>query len=246
MTQELSEVNDYESLRQWLNEHCKARHTCWHDYGPADYAVYLADPVKILLIGAESYDYGGCESIPPNEYLRWIEKGDKTPRYSSVFVAVIREYIEFLLKRNQIPQFDRSRWCGYYRNHNLLKDRMCGTIYMNARVTSNDTGSSREDRESIMSDVREFAAYRKRFIDILRPRILICAGVSAKCSLFTDGGAFPVSAWRQEDAVFVLENYVLVNTPHLSRPTAFRGYENLHKIAVQGAKMYVGKYCSDI
>ena len=95
-----------------------------------------------------------------------------------------------------------------------------------------------------MSDVKEFASYRKRFIEILKPRIVICAGASARDSLFIDEGAFPRSTLR-EDSVFLIDNYVLVRTPHLSRPNGFGGYEALHKIGLQCANMYVGKVWLD-
>jgi hypothetical protein len=170
VNKELSEQNDYWSLQQWLDEHCEeVKHTCWHNYGPADFLKYQSDSVKILLMSAESVDYEGCQKIPPDEYIRWIKDNQWTPRNGSVFVTVIREYIALLLDNKSIPQFDHSRLSECYQDVDLLIEKMRGTIYMNARITSNGTGSSREDKGRISSDVKEFAPYRKRFIQVLKP-----------------------------------------------------------------------------
>ena len=243
MNMKLSELKCYPSLRQWLKEYCEEeKFICWHDYGPAEYSLYDSDPVKILLMNAESGGYEGCQNTPPNEYLKWIRKQPPipTPRNGAVFVTLIREYIALLLANKPIPPFGRSRWveCRECRKDvdRLIKN-MSGTIYMNASVTSNPNESSREDKARIRSDIRKFALYRKRFVEILKPRIVICAGLSAGDSLFIDGGAFPTSSLRK-DSVFLIDNCVLVVMPHLSRPQLFHGYKGLHNIGLRCANLY--------
>lgn len=242
MNIDLSQLNDYASLQEWLDGHCGAKYDGWHNYGPADEKTYQSDPVTILLMGAESVGYEGCPKTPPDEYIKWIEGNEWTTRNGSVFVAAIREYIALLLRNKSVPQFDRSRFAQYYQNFALLVEKMRGTIYMNARVTSNGTGSRREDKGPISSDVKEFASYRRRFIEVLRPRIVICAGASARDSLFIDGGAFPRSALRKE-RVFPVDNCILVMTRHLAR---FGGYMVMHEIALECASMYAAKDWSNI
>ena len=242
MNTDLSEVNDYWSLQDWLDDYCQeAKHDGWHNYGPADLPTYLSDPVRILLMGAESGGYEWCPKTPPDEYIKWIRGNEWTPRNGSVFVAVIREYIALLLGEKPVPQFDRSRFAQYYQDVDLLVEKMRGTIYMNARVTSNDSRSSREDKGGIWSDINEFAPYRRQFIQVLRPRIVICAGASARESLFIDGGAFPSTALRKE-RVFPVDNCIVVMARHLSR---FGGYRIMHEIAFECASMYAAKDWSD-
>ncbi len=241
MNSELPSVSDYTSLQHWLNEYCENKpHPCWHNYGPADFSLYQSDPVKILLVGAESGGYDKCENVPPEEYLRWIRDGHKTPRYSSVFIAMIRDYIALLAENKAIPPFQYNQWSRYYQDYELLIERMRATIYTNARITSNGTGSSIEDKARVLSDVVEFAPYRKRFVEILDPRIVICAGDSAAHALFIDGGAFQTASLRDEP-VFVLDNHICVMTSHLSRPNGFGGYAALHQTALQCATFYSEK-----
>lgn len=237
---DLDELNDYHELQQWLSEYCEAaRHPGWHNYGPSELKLYQADPVKILLVGAESYGYSGNKNVPPNEYLCWIRDRHRTPHYSSVFIAFIREYIELLKSSKPIPPYKYAQWRKYYYDDNLLIERMKPTIYTNARITSNGTGSTNEDKQRILSDVKEFAAFRKRFIEIMLPRIVICAGISSINCIFNDCGAFPKSA-LQKVPVFIYNNIIFVLIAHLSRPSAFGGYQGLHDIAVQCANIYVG------
>jgi hypothetical protein len=239
MSRNLSELNDYPSLQHWLDEYCEgAGKPGWHQYGPANFPQYQSDPVKILLMSAESGGYEKCRQVPSGAYLDWIRNYEWTPRQGSVFVTMIREYIALLQDNKPIPPFDRSRWSECNKNVELLIKMMCRTIYMNARITSNGTESSREDKRGIKSDIEEFASYRRRFIQVLKPRIVICAGASARDALFIDGGAFPRSALLKEP-VFVNDDYVLVVTRHLSR---FGGYAVMHEIGLKCAESYCSTF----
>ena len=238
----ISELNDYPSLQKWLNDYCEAAgYTCWHNYGPADLAAYLSDPVKILLVNSESGGYEGCKNVPSDEYLQWIEDRWTTPRNGSVLVTLIRDYISLLIEQQAIPPFDRSLTSKIYQNTSRLLNVMRGTIYMNARITSNDTGSMAEDKSNVLSDAQEFAVYRKKLVEILKPRIIICAGESAKDSIFLADGVFPKSALQEKD-VFILEDFIVVKTRHLSRMGLSGGYEHLNQLAAECAELYLQKF----
>jgi hypothetical protein len=240
MSASLSGLNDFPSLRRWLKDYCEKKgYDCWHDYGPADLEKYRSDPVKILLMNSESVEcYDKC--IPPDAYLEWIKNGEKTPRYGSVLVTFIREYISLLWEQKPIPPFDQSSASKLFQDVVCLLNNMRGTIYMNASIRTNDTGTSAEDKARVRSDAVEFAPYRKRLVEILRPGIIICGGESAKNGLFLEGGAFEQSAWKNE-SLFEAEDFTIVSTGHLGRPNVFGGYENLHQIASDCAAAYVQK-----
>lgn len=234
----LHNQNDFAALSHWLNQYCEEQgHTCWHNYGPADLSAYEADPVKILLVNSESGGYEGCRNVPPNEYLRWIKDRWRTPRYGSVLVTLIRRGIETTQNGLPIQQLGHGGVSAIYQNDELLEEAMRRTIYMNARITSNDTGSSLEEKGAVISDAIEFAAYRKRFVEVMRPRIIICSGDSAKSSLFIDGGVFEPNSFQNE-SVFLVDNHIVVSVPHLSRPQIFKGYASFEKIAEKCAQMF--------
>ena len=83
---------------------------------------------------------------------------------------------------------------------------MISTAYMNARITSNDTGTTHEDKAGINADIKEFSAYRKKFINILNPKIIICAGKSATDVIFGSYGVYPKA--NSTDAVFKWKNLI--------------------------------------
>ncbi len=190
-------------------------------------------------MNSESFDNDG-KGIPPDAYLLWIKDGWRTPRYGSVLVTLIRNYISSLSEQKVIPTFDISVTKSIYRDVDRLLNVMRATVYVNARITTNDTGTSAEDKPRVWSDAVEFAPYRKRLIEILKPGIIICAGGSARDAIFLEGGAFEQSAWKNE-SVFEVEDFIIVSTGHLSRPNLFGGYENLHQIASDCAAAYVRK-----
>jgi hypothetical protein len=239
MITNLCDVTDYQSLQNWLDEYCEVgKHTCWHNYGPAEFSLYETEPVKILLMNAESVGYEGCQKVPSDTYLTWIRDRHPTPRQGAVLVTIIRDYIDLMQKNKPIPAYDRCRASECYKNERLLIDKMRGTIYMNARITSNDTKSSREDKGRIWSDIKEFASFRRRFIQVLKPKIVICAGASARDALFIENGAFPKSA-LQKESTFVIDNCILVLTRHLAR---FGGYAAMHEVGLKCAKLYCATF----
>jgi hypothetical protein len=234
----LDTIKDYNAIQGWLDDYCQAKgKEGWHNYGPADLRLYESDPVKIMLMGAESLGYEKCLKVPSDAYIEWIRKREWTPRNGAVFVSTIRDYISRLTQGSATPEFDKAGFTDRYQNVDLLVKEMSGTIYMNARITSNGTGTNREDKAQIACDLLEFAEYRRRFLEIMKPEIVICAGASATDSLFGENGPFPRSA-LQKGNVFEIGNILFVITRHLSR---FGGYKAMHEIGLQCAKMYVEK-----
>ena len=234
---ELSTIDSYSKLQDWLDDYCSSRqYECWHKYGPADYEKYRSEPVKILLINSESWGYAGCGAVPPDEYLKWIKDRWNTPRYGALLVALIRDYISQIGAGRKDPPYDHDRMQNWYQDDNILIESMRPTIYMNTRITSNDTGESKEDQEGVMADSAEFLSYRKRFVEILKPRIIICAGDSAKQLMLSDGGVFPEIAIP--GPIFNSNEMVFMITQHLSRPNLFGGYCGLHEIALNCASVF--------
>jgi hypothetical protein len=115
---------------------------------------------------------------------------------------------------------------------------MKGTAYVNARVSSNGSGSPNEQKAQVLAEIAEFADYRKRLVQILRPEIIICAGTSAKDAIFQKGGVFEPTA-LSGDAVFRHGQSVVVITSHLSRPPLFGGYEGLHELACKCSALHL-------
>lgn len=232
--QPLETINDLTGLQVWLDHHCKSKgHPCWHHYGPADLSLYETQPPNIMIVNSESGGYRGCEGVPSDEYLKWIKGGVKrwpTPRYGSLLVTFIRRYAREVREGKTPAQFDRAMFSRIYQDTDVLVENMRATIYMNARITSNDSNTPHEQKAAVMSDAREFGAYRRRFLEILRPDIVICAGASARDAVFHSGGAFEPSELAC-DAVFSTRQCSVIVIPHLSRPGLFGGYANLHEVA---------------
>lgn len=239
--EDLPEIDNFCDLQQWFNDYCEAnKYTCWHNYGPADYTKYLAESVKILLINSESMGYEGCYKVSSDEYLKWIKKGGKTPRYGSILVALIREYIKKINENNSEKHiFDKNKISSYFDNVSILIKNMDYTSYMNARITSNDTGETQEDKENVTSNTKEFSAYRKKFVEILEPKIIICAGNSAADTIFSNYGVYPEA--NSTDAVFKWKNIIFVKTKQLGNPTRFGGYKELDNLAFKCAELYCRK-----
>lgn len=241
MTTPLEKVNDLAGLQEWLDHYCETKpYSCWHQYGPSDLSLYEAQKPKIMLVNAESGGYDGCKRVPADEYLKWIRGGKKrwpTPRYGSVLVSFIRRYAHEMREGGISSKFDRSLWSRLYQDTDALIEKMRATIYMNARVTSSDSDKPHEQKAAVMADAREFACYRKRFVEILRPDFIICGGTSARDAIFHSGGVFEPTD-RVGDSVFSRGQCIVVITPHLSRPGLFGGYKHLDEIARKCAALH--------
>ena len=245
MLASLSDTDDYESVQAWLNQYCEAAgYDGWHNYGSADLSRYLSDPLKILFVGSESVGYEGVPRVPPNEYIKWIKDRQWTSRLAAVFVSMVRCSVSLLMEQRDSPLLGIGLGRENYQNSDLLLEMMRGTIYMNARITSNGTGSSAEDKARVLSDCREFAQYRRRFVEILMPRIIICAGNSARDSMFIDGGPFLASSLRSEK-VFLLGEHIVVMIPHLARLSAVGGYDGLNRVARSCANAFVKTFVTE-
>ncbi len=233
----LDKLSTPESLSGWLREYCNERaFSGWHNYGAADPKGYMNSSPRMMLINSESGGYQDCPDVPSDEYLVWIKDRWKTPRFASVLVAAIKQLSNELYQGMQSPGIVPDEMRKLYQSTNRLLDDMRTTIYMNARITSNDSGSPNEQTQAVRRDAKEFAAYRKRFVEVWNPEIVICAGKSACESLFLEEGLHSPDQLLPS-SVFRLGGRTFVVTPHLSRPNAFGGYEFMASVALEAAKM---------
>lgn len=227
-------IESIDGLEAWLDEYCEGNNkSCWHHYGPANLEAYFEDPLKIIIISAESWGYDWCKRVPRNEYLKWITKKDPTPRYASVIVCAIASAIESLM-HGEVPQsYEKSCYQKLYRDDSVILPRMERTGYLNARISSNATGLTHEDRGGINQDIIEYSAYRKKLISLLDPNIVICAGNSAFNSVFGEGRLWSMPA--EAKPVYVLDDRLVVRTAH---PRRMKDYKKIDTIANQVACNY--------
>ncbi len=191
----------------------------------------------MMVIGSESMGYGGKGS-PPDEYLKWISAGYATPRYTAVLVSLIKKFSEVQLTQTSLPIIQKSDVSKLYRDEPHLLSKMAETIYMNARISSNNTGGTKEEGRAVDSDIKEFAEFRKHYIRISAPDMIICAGQKAWSALFIDGGAF-LPSQAPKSPVSVIAGRVVVKVAHLSRPNLFGGYVCLVKLAQDAAEAFI-------
>lgn len=238
---DLNEAKNLFELQSWLDNYCTTKkRPGWHHYGPASLDGYEASSPKIMLVNAESGGYEDCCGVPQNEYITWIEGGWNTPRYGAVLITAIRQAVQNLLDNVETVPFDRHSYIRIYSDTDLLLENMRPTIYMNARVASNDSGSSREQVSEVLSDAAEFAHYRARFVEVMQPDVVVCAGKSAKSAMFADQGVFHPDQ-LSADGVVKIGKTTVVLSPHLSRPNVFGGYEQLHKLARECASVFLDR-----
>lgn len=234
----VEQANNLLALQAWLDQYCNDKgYKGWHHYGPADPALYDATRPRIMLVNSETGGYEDCQSVPADEYLTWIRDGWQTPRYGSVLVSTVRRHIEG--QRQGLPslQYENSWYREAYRDGEGLAEAMRATIYMNARITSNDSNTRYEQKWQVMTDVNEFAFYRKRFVEVMQPEIIICGGTSARDAIFHKDGAFDPASIPVDSVGRVGECIVIV-TSHLSCPGYFGGYEGLDQLARECASLY--------
>jgi hypothetical protein len=234
----IASIDAYTELQKWLNDYCHiAGHESWHCYGPADYSKYESSAVKVMVIGSESMGFGDKGS-PPDEYLKWISARYATPRNTAVLVSLIKQFSEVRPTDASYPVIQKSDVSKLYQDEPLLLSRMVETIYMNARISSNNTGGTKEEGRAVDIDIKEFAEFRKHYIRISAPDIIICAGRKAKSALFIEGGAFMPSQ-SPTSLVSVVDGCVVVTVAHLSRPSLFGGYVGLVKVAQDTAEAFI-------
>jgi len=233
---ELDAITDIPALNRWLDDYCKAvDYIGWHHYGPADLLSYESEPVRILLVNAESYGYDKVRGATKQcEYLQWVRSGNRTPVRSSIFTCMLRQFIEIYKGGTSMPAFEPFRWSRSGWKLDELCESMKGTAYMNARVTSNGSGVTKEQKREINSQLMPLAAYRRRLYQLLRPQIVVCGGISAVNCMFCDGGPFP-SASRRNESVFAVDTCLIIWSGHFSRVSRRALYET----AIRAANEYV-------
>jgi len=235
ITQELLKTENLPDLESWLNDYCKYhKYSCWHHYGPADLDAYHASHPRIMLVNSESYEYEGVTGSPRNEYMKWIAYRIKTPRYGSVLVTAIRQRILQCKGRSSV-HFEGEWLRDLYQNDELLLEMMRQTIYMNARITSNDTGATKEETGAVNDNAKIFTKYRQRFIEVMQPEIIIMAGKTARNVIAATGicgNPLP------DDPVAKVGKKILIQTGHFARPANFGSYPGLDRIATVCAAVY--------
>jgi hypothetical protein len=235
----LEEAQDLSDLQAWLNCYCQEKgHDCWHQYGPADPVLYHSSNPRVMLINSESGGYEECGQIPSDEYLKWIQSGWNTPRYSAVFVTAIRKHIDTFSHGRSASELSPSWYRECFQDGVSLAHSMRNTIYMNARITSNDSNTPHEQKPEVMSDVHEFALYREKFVDVMRPEIIISGGKSARECVSHSLGLFDPWA-APTKPVEKFGKYIVVTMPHFSRPQLFGGYAGLDSIAKESASLFL-------
>jgi hypothetical protein len=237
MNRKLSAISTYRGLNEWLDQHCKENQfSSWHHYGPAEVDGYFASTPRVMIVNSESSGYDDVKGAYPDEYITWIKDGWATPRYGSVLIsAIIRRITELDTKISS--GYERQLYQDSYQNVDGLLNMMCKVAYVNARVSSNDSGTMNEQKSQVVAEAKLFALYRKRLIELLDPEIIICGGSSARDAIFQIDGFYPVEVTPNLQ-VSRIGDRIIVLIPHLSRPSLFGGYEHLDVLAEQCAKLY--------
>ncbi|MEN9359319.1 MAG: hypothetical protein RL095_854 [Verrucomicrobiota bacterium] len=242
MSRDLNDAKSYSDLKTYLDIYGQIEGlSCWHNYGPADYSLYISQSPKIMVINSESVGYDDSKSTPADEYMKWIKDGWKTPHFTALFVTMIRKYCKEFRDTHVLPPYSKPTFSSQYKKCEELLESMKGTIYMNARITSNGTGSFREETQAVLQDSTRFADYRKKYMEILDPEIVICAGSSAHDAMFTKNSAFGEDVRPSRHSVSKIQNRIVISLNHFSRPQGFRGYQGLHDLATQCCYIYFNK-----
>lgn len=140
-------------------------------YRPFDESYWTSSP-RIVICNFENYGYHDEKSYPPEKpifltfkvFQDWLRDGNKTAKYSSVFINGLKEKIagnlitEDYLKKS-------------FKNIKQLEQAMKNVTYMNLRPTSGAV--TNQDVESTNILVRNYKDHIKNIILSLHPDIFI-------------------------------------------------------------------------